>query len=752
MELMMKLREVVLRPALLFAIGTVLLLAASMQWGCSDRVKGTAYVNQKPVVHFVNVPPDSTRTSRNPLVHWVGADADGQIKQFRYVVVLWDSMKIDDSTYYTPGEYAAGELQSLPQSRWTYLDVVTDPVPDPQTQGIVRMSASLGDPVNTYVPQYVYLQAIDDRGAHSDVVWKLMFRNDNPPETRVQAIDYDEYNNPFINAQTSGGLVTGMRLRWYGEDLLDYPVDPPPFQFQWKLFGPYTYDSITGGEWKIVIDSFSARVFVTNDAKLYYQGKNDSILIYCDSVDTAMDTIVTYVCEKIMVDTVSANNSYGRLERLLLLDDAKFIADSLYRFVDSSESADGTGWISSTRDTFYNVYRNKPQEATVQRRFLFWSRCRDDANVADLVPWYGPFGVIEPKYEREVAVIDFTRLSEAGRQNAPFRDADGSASKDSAFAYWHRALDGFARDCLGQDALNFDSTDYFYLNGLGDNIDLSILLQHKVVIAYNDDSKNSAWYGPSGISRGALKIYKAIDAGVNVWFLMRAPFVGDFQFREQVFSPQRDRGDLQFPYYFPIEEVRYTGWSWWAGPLRPDSTRRILRIEDFNGALIINDASFSHPGWPDLTVDSVNLHHRLDWYYPAYPMLTYRDSLPYYPEVGWVVRRRGTDPLYLYRSRYGANHPLGAAYSYEGSPVAFRYGTSLFRTAFFCFTPLGMQDSTMQIVIDSIMSYLYDQNLTAPAAINRYPNAEIQVRASDIQANDRERAAIMNRLYGKDRE
>lgn len=736
------------RVALLAAAGIVLTLVASLQWGCSDRVKGTSYVNQKPVAYFVNVPPDSSRTSRNPLVHWVGADADGQVRQFRYHVVL-DTVLTRG--HVTPLEYARTVLLGVPTSQWIYLDVVADPVPDPQTQGIVRMSASLDDPVNTFIPQYIYLQAIDDKGAFSEFAWKIMFRNDNPPETYAVPIDYDEFNNPFINAKTSGGLITGVRLRWYGEDLMDYPVDPPPFQFQWKMFGPYAYDTITGGEWKVLVDSFTAQVFVTNDAKIYRKGNNDSILIYCDSVDTASGTIVSYVCEKIMIDTISASNNYGRLERMFLVDDPAFLADTMYRFVDSSKSADLSGWVEDVRDTLFNVYRNKPQEATTQMRFLFWVRCRDDANVADLVPWYGPFGVIEPKYEREVIIIDFTKLSRAQRHNAPQRNVDGSASKDSAYVYWKRAMDGFAQDVLGQDTLAFDSTDYVYLNGLGDNIDLARLLQHKVIIAYNDDTKNSNWYGNAGVSRGALKIYKAIDAGVNVWFLMRAPFRGDFQDKEQSYNPLRDRGDFQFVYYFPLDEVRYTGWSWWAGPLFTDTTRRKIRIEDFTGGQAINDASYPHPGWPDVNVDSVNLHWRLNWN-PSYPLISYRDSLPYYPEVGWVVRRRGTDPLYLYRSHYGANHPLGASFSYEGSPVAFRYGTSLFRTAFFCFTPLAMEDGPMQIIIDSVMGYLYDDNLEAPAAVNRYPDAQTQIRAADIQANDRERAAIMSRLYGKDRE
>ncbi len=750
MELRKMNKRLVSRLALLSVVGIALVLTAAFQWGCGDNVKGTAYVNQKPVVYFVNVPPDSTRTSRNPLIHWVGLDSDGQVKQFRYIVIL-DTML---TRGHTPDSvYAQTVLPTIPVSQWTTLDVVTDPVPDPQTQGIIRMSASLTDPVNTYIPQYIFLQAVDDEGKYSDVAWKVMFRNDNPPETYVAAIDYDEFNNPFINARTSGGLITGVRLRWYGEDLMDYPVDPPAFQFQWKMYGPYAYDSITGGEWKMLVDSFTASVFVTNDAKIYRQLNGDTILIWCDSVDTVAGTIDSFICEQILVDTISGNNNYGRLERMFLLDDPTFVGHDLNRFVDSSKSADGTGWINEARDTIFNVYRNRPQAATTQMRFLFWARCRDDANVADLVPWYGPLGVIEPKYEREVAIIDWTKLSPAQRQCAPRRNVDGSLSRDSAYQYWHRALHSFFENVLGQDTLQFDSVDYIYINGRGDNIDLATLLQHKVLIAYNDDCKNSNWYGNAGISRGAMKIYKAIDAGVNVWFLMRSPFKGEFTDREQSFNPARERGDYQFVYYFPLEEVRYTGWSYWAGPLS-GTTRPDVRIEDFEEALVINDESFSHPGWPNVQVDSANLHGRIAFggnplYYPK---LSWRDSLGYYPEVGWVVRRRGTDPLFLYKSRYGANHPLGATFSYEGSPVAFRYSTSLFRTAFFCFTPLGMEDNSMQVVIDSVMNFLYDDNLAGPPSVNRYPNASVQVKAADIQANDRERAAIMSRLYGRDRD
>lgn len=471
----------------------LLLLGCLAQWGCSDRVKGTETANQKPVVYFVNIPPDSTSVSRNPVMYWVGSDPDGQVKTFRYIVIA-DTMLTNG--HITPAEYATTALAAVPNSRWTYLQVVVATSPDPQTSHVVKMQASMTDPVNMAVPQYVFLQAIDDKGLGSDIVWRVMFRNDNPPTTTMVTIDYDESLMPFINAKKPGGLVTGVRLAWAGSDPIDYPVDPPPFQFQWKLFGPYTYDTLRDGtpigEYQDLVSQFTSIVFVTNDGKVYHKGIGDSVVYYCDSVDTSAepDTTVHYACVKIFVDTVRATNSYGRLDTMLMIDDPDFVGSSLYRLVDTSASADN-GWISETGDTLYNVYRYAPQTGTTQMRFLFWVRCRDDAYVADLVPFYGPVGVIEPMYEHAVGVIDWTKLSLGQRINAPYKLGLDSML-DTAFNYWKNVVRKWdSANNPGGPATEFGYGDYIYINGRGDDVALKEYLRHKVMIMYNDDANNS---------------------------------------------------------------------------------------------------------------------------------------------------------------------------------------------------------------------------------------------------------------------
>jgi len=46
-------------------------------FGCTDTIDGDMNVNQKPIVYFVNIPPDGQQFSRNPEVYWVGLDNDG---------------------------------------------------------------------------------------------------------------------------------------------------------------------------------------------------------------------------------------------------------------------------------------------------------------------------------------------------------------------------------------------------------------------------------------------------------------------------------------------------------------------------------------------------------------------------------------------------------------------------------------------------------------------------------------------------
>lgn len=721
---------------LLLALGLV--ASAVLLSGCPDRVTGNQVENQKPVVYFVNVPPDGYSTSRNPVIYWIGTDPDGQVKLFRYIVVLETEMGSQ-----TPEQYRT-TLLGLPESRWTYMRV-DDSLPNPQTREVVRMSASITDPVNEFVRQYVFLQAFDEAGLGSDIVFRAYQRNDNPPQTYVTLQDYSLPHNPYINARQPGGVITGMRVSWFADDKLDYPADPPPFEYEWKLFGPYESKPDSMGEFEQLMDQFVARVFVANDGKVYRIGQGEMIIFYCDSLDSSADpdTLVRYPCDTLFVDEITGSSPYGVLDSMLLVDDPTFQASDLYRPVDGS-----AGWISATSDTLYDVYRNAYGDgetpSTVEQKFILWVRCRDDASVPDLVPAFTAANVIDPQYERDILLVDFQKAYV--RANAPVY---GLATplpigtprierflRDTTYMYWKKRIE------LWDPSIEFDTLDYWMTNINQDYIPLRKLLSYKVAILYNDDVQASGMAGIGGPSNAAYQIYKAVDAGVNVWSIMRAPLVGGKQ-RGASNIDFPEIPDLQYQRYFGISAIIYSGWWNYA-------TADTVRIEDFTGAVSLNTAE-----WPDLTVDTAQLHGRYAWgglnVSPTRdrPFILWTDTLGCLPEVGWAARHYGTEPLYLYQSLYGPDHPLGPNASYAGSPVATRLETNVFRTAHFSFTPMGIRDAEMQQVINKMLDWLYPANLASPSiTVDRYPGAKVNLSAESIRRNDAERAGALKRLGG----
>ena len=105
------------------------------------------------------------------------------------------------------------------------------------------------------------------------------------------------------------------------------------------------------------------------------------------------------------------------------------------------------------------------------------------------------------------------------------------------------------------------------------------------------------------------------------------------------------------------------------------------------------------------------------------------------PEVNWASRIYGTEGLYLYKSYYGLDHPLGIDYSFDGAPVAHRYNTGLYKTVHFSFTPLSIDSASMQIVIDSVLEWLYPSTgtLLAPPTELRYRDAKVPVSMSQTR-------------------
>jgi len=693
--------------ALLAVTAVVIAGSIVLSGGCTKRLDGEVTANQKPIVYFVNVPPEGQRFSRNPVIHWVGTDRDGLIAYFRYHVATGADLGGLD-----PLDY----IQTVPPEDWIRLDV--DPKgPDPMTSNIVSMSANLTDPVLTYVVQYVFLQAFDEEGLGSDIAYRIFSRNDNPPTSFV--LGFAPGTTPFVNSVTPGGIITGVKLRWIGDDPIDYPSDPPPFEFDWRLYGPYSDEELA-----VLQDSFMDSVYVTTDGGVYRMGDT---VIRCDTfyVDTAGNDQVELIeeCDTLVVSHSTPQSAFGGLEAFFRVDDPDFVGSPYDRVQQRSD-----GWVTETSDTLWNVFSNYHSDTTIEMQFVFWLRSRDDAKVPDLVPFYRTFPVIDPRYERDVAIIDFSKPTPAG-VNDPI-------SRDTAKAYWKTTISRWA-DNTGREIV-FDTTtiregplarydvspDYIYMGKLSPNpAPIAELLKHKVMIIYDDvmgKPEDDQW----------ATVYKSIDAGINAWVTART-----------IVRSARDNLDVtedvpmyEYRFYFGVESVAYTGWLGHVdsiGTLSPKGN-----FQDFVGTFAINPDQ-----WPDLAIDSALLHRRYKWYlFPQYQRIPYWNAdCPGLPEVGWSVRSYGTDVIYLYKSCYGNTHPLGGQYIFQGDPVAHRLTTSLFKTVHFNFTPLAMDTTTMQVVVDSVLNYLYDPTLgtsTSQAVReNRYPEAKVKVSLSEARRN-----------------
>jgi hypothetical protein len=690
--------------------------------GCSKSLEGETDANQKPVVWFVNVPPENSQSSVNPIINWYGQDVDGQIDYYRYTVVREDDMgaalgktnwnpQTEPLTETELATYVASHLGDLPDSLWTVLLVRADST-DPHTSNVIPMSAEMEDPVRTFVPQYVFVQAFDEEGLGSDMAYRRFLRNDNPPGTRIVAFIEGV---PFINSVLPSGPATGIRMRWQGSDVIDYPTDAPPFEYQWKLFGPYS-----DAEYDALLDSFQVTVFVTNDARVFKYGEDpDSVgvdsfytvdstvtpwdstldstsirwlptsLIICDT--TYVDGVVYESCDTMRIDDFEGSNIYGVVDTLLRVYDDDFLnSDEFYRIADSSHDEFGNIWINDERDTIYNAYWNAPADTTQTGTFIFVVRSRDDAKVPDLTPAYRSFTVINPQHERDILVV-----------NWGLGAAENRAFTDSSAAYWTETIDNWITETgrAGDVAFDPDLDVQIVAPYVTDNKMLELILRYKVAVMVQDAAVSGTW---SGLGEPVMNTMTALQTGVNVWVAMRVPLGLGYGIatglRTQV-APQN------YQYFFGVQQTTFPGWGGHLYDYFDGYGYGLPRTEHFIGTLTLDEDQ-----WPELSVDTTRLRTRYDWggfmggiwFYPYLP------ELGALPQVGWCVRTFDTEAMYLFRSMYGNEHGLLTSLSFHGRPVGVRLNRGLFRTVHLMFSPLPLEPTTGQQMVNGVMDWLYD--------------------------------------------
>jgi len=726
------------------AIGALALFAALMA-GCASKLSGDQNANQKPTVWFVNVPPEGAQSSVNPIINWVGQDGDGQVEYFRYVVIREQEIgealgkpggwlaTAEPLTETELTTYATTLLGDVVDTMWTYL-YVDATAGDPQTSNIIPMSAEISNPVLQYVPQVVFVQAVDEAGLGSDYAFRRFLRNDNPPETRI--IGFID-GSVFINAAvpTYGGSNTGVRMRWQGTDVLDYPTQPPPFEYEWRVYGPYT-DSV----FDEMMATYIVPVFVTNDAQVFRFGEpsTDSIIssIECDTLTGLCDTFwipfqpsyivcdSAYVdgelvesCDTIQIDTIQGSNAYGTLDTLLRFFDDDFVGSEYDRIAAQSDNGFGSEWVTATQDSIFNVFKDYPSASTQKQKFLFWVRCRDDALVPDLTPDFVSFDVVDPRYERDILVIDMGRPASVNRINAAYPKK-----------YWQETVQ-LLQDENPDFELEFDSL-YDYLpasQNLQNTEVLSKILGHKVMVLFSDDVQTGVLTTQS--SQFINWIYTGLESGVGGYLAARCPIgplgsgygEGALPAEVSMALPNLQR----YMFYFGTEYTVLSGWSYYA--LLPFITGdSAIRIEDFKGTWSLNTSL-----WPDLSIDTALLHANYRWSGPGGPY-EWKPELGALPEVNWAVRTFQTTPMYLYRSLYGAEHPLGAWRNYDGRPVMHRLNRGTFRTMHALFTPYTMEQTTMRQTLYRIFAWLYEGWALTHSAAKGDPTAKGAVSQGDL--------------------
>jgi hypothetical protein len=506
--------------------------------------------------------------------------------------------------------------------------------------------------------------------------------HNTPPETRIIGLINLV---PFINDIGPGVPTTGVFLGWSGEDLIDHPYDSPEFDFEYRLYGPYS-DSL----FDLVRGSFVVPVFRTTAGDLIGYGLPPDI-----SCDTSWDGGVRAIdCDTVLIDTLGNPTTFGRPDTLFHIYDPDFVGNPDFNRICLASSDGGDAWTTRTSDTLYNVFSGYQADTTRLMNFIFWVRARDpiDPNLFDPTPALGELAVIDAKFERDVLIVNWSSTAHENR-----------ADMDSTLLSWDRAIESWTIASGLESEVDFDtardfgrSTDMFLQSGV-----LGLALKYKVLVIIQDAAVSGGWS-----AQGTLvpPIFAALATGANAWVAARVP-LGLHQFGA---LPQTDIASADYTFFFGVEQTVYSGWA--QGFYTPDSNFGfgLPRIEDFIGAYSENTAR-----WPDLSIDTAFLHTRYDWQgsieppvFPYYPFLPEIGALP---EVGWAQPSQNAEIMYRYQSLYGETHPITPELSFEGLPVMHRLEHDRFRTVHAMFTPLALEETSAQLMINSVLTWLYDR-------------------------------------------
>ncbi len=328
----------------------LLLIAMVTVWigSCSDtKPEGPDVKNNAPKIEIVNIPPNNSHFTTNPLIYWYGTDVDGKIVIYEYAVVpaaLLLTAGVDTSNESAILNYATSHItepsadkECVPESCWQQIDVERADNPNEQT---IRLYADPNPSVNTL--QYFFVRAVDNDSARSNIDYRLYSRANHPPETVIKTTP-DTLG--YYDLSDTSSTYKGIYFEWKGTDKIDYPDDNqnPVFEYFWQVFGPYQKNEIFG-----------------------------------------TDSLGNYAFDYTKVDTTQTS-------KLVMMSHDSVLTQNV--------------WVTKTSTYIYGLWNNQPPSDTTRSGyFVLKVTARDDAFVSDTLPEYVAFFTIDAHFEKDLLV------------------------------------------------------------------------------------------------------------------------------------------------------------------------------------------------------------------------------------------------------------------------------------------------------------------------------------------------------------